>query len=111
MFIVNRPLRFFQLRQERHGEPEVDAAPNGAQRAQWEVLFYKHFAPSGASGYPLSPLGEIAIVLETQAGYGILLKSSIIEVISFQRSARCGPPCRSHVCESQLPVQLPADFD
>ena len=53
MFIANRPLRFFQLRQERDVEPEVDAAPNGAEKVQWEDLLYKYFAPNGAGGHPL----------------------------------------------------------
>jgi len=46
--MANRCLLTFQLRQERHGQREVDAAPSGARRTEHGVLLDKYFAPSGA---------------------------------------------------------------
>ncbi len=57
IFIASRAPQFFQLRQERHGKPWVDAAPDGPRGIQLDVSFYKYFAPNGAGDIPslLSP--------------------------------------------------------
>ncbi len=52
IFIASRAPQYLQLRQERHGTPWADAAPDGARRIQLAVPFYKYFAPSGGGEVP-----------------------------------------------------------